>query len=588
VYSPLGSQRSRSRPLIPGDRAYDYGDDIGNLTEVGAPDPIQNKMESHLYAHEFMEDRGTDRGRKFASLARIDPSQQSRRSPGRAIEDSYTLSDKGFTGLTELNAPPPVENRSESPLYRHRVLEEETSRSRLGQHERTDRSNPEKPVETFLSGPSSDTEEHGLTALPLTRPVLHRNLDTIDDWNGEVNIPKHPIQEQGERISHLATHIYTISYLVFFAILGTLARVGLSSLTFYSGAPVVFGVLWANFSGSFVLGFLTEDRHIFWQEWGDPSSSKIIKEEQDMYDQEKVALAKSEHLRIKKTIPMYIGLATGFCGSLTSFSAFMRDVFLALSNNLPTPVSHLYPAGFVAPSETSTIHRNGGYSFMAMLAVIILTLSLSLSALKIGAHLAIFLDPYMPSLPYIFIRKVIDRAVVFIAFGSWLGAILLSIWPPDRPDGPSSHGSWDRETWRGQVLFAIVFAPLGCLIRFYTSLKLNGIAPSFPLGTFAVNIFGTAVQGMAYDLQHVELGSTLPWMIGGGQTACQVLQGIMDGFDGCLTTVSTFVAELSSLRRTHSYIYGTASVMGGLCVLIVVMGSVRWSVGWRDTACVTP
>ncbi|KAK0868833.1 hypothetical protein LTR87_014003 [Friedmanniomyces endolithicus] len=84
--------------------------------------------------------------------------------------------------------------------------------------------------------------------------------------------------------------------------------------------------------------------------------------------------------------------------------------------------------------------------------------------------------------------------IVFLAWASWLGAVLLAIWPPDRPSGPSSHGSWANETWRGQALFALVFAPLGCLLRFYASLKLNGLVPSFPLGTFAVNMLGTAVE----------------------------------------------------------------------------------------------
>jgi CrcB protein len=51
----------------------------------------------------------------------------------------------------------------------------------------------------------------------------------------------------------------------------------------------------------------------------------------------------------------------------------------------------------------------------------------------------------------------------------------------------------------------------------------------------------------------------------------------MDGFCGALTTVSTFVAELNGLRRMHAWMYGAASVVGGLAVMLVVMGSVRCS-----------
>lgn len=276
-------------------------------------------------------------------------------------------------------------------------------------------------------------------------------------------------------------------------------------------------------------------------------------------------------------------LATGFCGSFTSFSSFMRDTFLALSNDLPSPISHPYPAN-TTPSTSSTIHRNGGYSFMAVLAVLILTTTLCLSALKFGAHIALATDRITPTLPFRFLRRFLDPLFVLLAWGAWLGAVFMSIWPPDRPAGPASHGSWIHETWRGQAIFACVFAPAGCLLRFYISLALNPLLPSFPLGTFCVNIFGTAVLGMSWDLQRVRIDGM--GVMGGGRVGCQVLQGIMDGFCGCLTTVSTWVLELNGLRRGWAYVYGATSVAVGVGIVVAVMGGVRWSVGWSDLACV--
>ena len=139
--------------------------------------------------------------------------------------------------------------------------------------------------------------------------------------------------------------------------------------------------------------------------------------------------------------------------------------------------------------------------------------------------------------------------------------------------------------WRGEVIFALVTAPPGCLLRFYASAKLNGLVPAFPLGTFAVNMFGTAVEGMCYDLQHVALGAL--GGVGGGIVGCQVLQGVMDGFCGCLTTVSTWVAELNGLQRKHGWIYAFGTVMGGLGLMLVIMGSVRWSIGFQYPVCDT-
>lgn len=390
--------------------------------------------------------------------------------------------------------------------------------------------------------------------------------------------PKHERTPSQARESHskLATTAFTISYLIFFSIFGTLARLGLQWLTFYPGAPITTPVLWANFGGCIVMGFLSEDRNLFREEWGTHTPSAPEKSS--------ASTIKKNHSKVKKTIPLYIGLATGFCGSFTSFSSFQRDIFLALSNDLPSPVNHPYSTG--APSFNSTLSRNGGYSFMALVAVIISTLCLSLSAIYIGAHLALAMDPITPSIPFRFTRRILDPIMLLLGPLCWLGAVFLAIFPPDRPSGPDSRGTWANEVWRGEVLFALVFAPVGCLIRWYASLNLNGLVPYFPLGTFAVNIFGTCVEGMCYDLQHAPL-TVVGGAIGGGRVGCQVLQGVQDGFCGCLTTVSTWVTELQGLRRRHAWLYGFVSVVTGLALMVIIMGSVRWTIGFSATACVT-
>lgn len=364
---------------------------------------------------------------------------------------------------------------------------------------------------------------------------------------------------QGPKASHLATQIYTLSYLILFSFWGTLARLGLQWLTDYPGAPV-FPSVWFNFGGSLVFGFLSEDRKLFRDEWGTPTyEQQIQKAKQDEEyggsgsDQAVVDLtaAKKAHQATKKTIPLYIGLATGFCGSFTSYSSFIRDIFLATSNDLT------YGSSTTAP-------RNGGYSFMALLAVIIITITASLSGLIVGTHLASVLEPMTPPLPYLITRKFTDRLAVFLALGCWVGAILLAAIPP-------------AGYWRGTATLALVFAPVGCLLRYYASMWLNGRNPAFPLGTFAVNVFGTAVLGMAWDLQHVPIG---------GVIGCQVLQGIEDGFCGCLTTVSTWVSELASLRTRHAWIYGGASVVVSYAVMVAIMGGLRWSDGFGALKCV--
>ncbi|KAL4768239.1 CrcB-like protein-domain-containing protein [Aspergillus nidulans var. acristatus] len=375
------------------------------------------------------------------------------------------------------------------------------------------------------------------------------NLERGHDIPGSE--PEHELPPEQKPFSPTATTLYTLSYLIFFSIFGTLARLGVQALTFYPGSPVVTGLLWANVGGSLLMGFFLEDKSIFREEWGKPSTNP---------NNTSKAEESKRHTSVKKTIPLYIGLTTGFCGSFTSFSSFIRDVFLALSNDLFSPDL----------SDASPTSRNGGYSFMALVAVILITVSLSLSALIAGSHLALALNqlPIPHTLPFRLTRRIIDPLFAILGLGSWLGAVFLAIFPP------TGH-----KAWRGEALFAIVFAPLGTLLRFYVSLWLNARIPSFPLGTFAVNIVGTIILAMCYDLQRVEVGVSV-------LVSCQVLQGVMDGFCGCATTVSTWVAELNGLKkRIDAYIYGAVSVGVALGFLVVITGSLRWTVGFIEPVC---
>ena len=501
---------------------YSFPESYQNLDELRAGGPIQNVDNSPIRNHTSL-----DGGVSFSSRSTHSPARARRQSQLKQSE--YELPDS-WTNVAELALISPVENPEERSIYRHDDLERARSGERKYELEERRRRR-------------SEASNHSPTS--------------PQDLNAE------SAQDLPNKISSFNTKLYTHSNLVFFSILGTLARLGLTQLTTYMGAPVTFPTLWANFAGSLILGFLAEDRMLFRHEWGGPINDEgITLGEQRQNDENggsisesndiDLAAAKKSHDAIKKTIPLYIGLTTGFCGSFTTFSEFTLDCFLAVSNDL------------ALPGQEATI-LNSGYSFLTLLAVVIATVSLSLGGLFFGAHLAVFIEALMPSLPYIFTRKIIDRLLVFLGWGSWIGAIMLCIFPPD-------------DAWRGQVLFSVVFAPLGVFTRFYLAIYLNGRIAAFPLGTFAANILGSAIRGSAWDIQHVPIG---------GVIGCQVLQGVQDGYCGCLTTVSTWVMELSSLHRKHAYVYGSASFLTSFLLLLVIMGSLRWTRGFSDTVCYT-
>ena len=494
----------------------------------------------------------------------------------RGEHDEYTIPDD-YRNLDELAAPSPV---NESQQERDNPYLEDRKVGSQGWEDYDNLDELAAPAPIIRRGKDreqsylEDREEEAarLSNTKSQKVVINDSLENAgaSSPSTEESAEKSKPTPQHERVSKLATQIYTISYLIFFSILGTLARLGLQALTFYPGAPVQTGLLWANVGGSLIMGFLSEDRKLFSEEWGtkghDVEKGKMIGRSPSVI---------KNHAAVKKTLPLYIGLATGFCGSFTSFSSFMRDSFFALSNALPVPINHPSSAPV---SETIGLRRNPGYSFMAVLAVLTITVGLSLSALQLGAHIALAVEPVTPTIPFLFARKFVDRSFVMLAWGCWLGAIFMAIWPPDRPGGPAGSASWAQEKWRGEAVFALVFAPLGCLLRFYVSLHLNGRVRSFPLGTFAINIFGTAMEGLFLDLQRVPIG---------GMVGCQVLQGMSDGFCGCLTTVSTWVAEVKGLRLRHAYIYGAVSLGVALSLMVIITGSLQWTKGFKSPLCTT-
>ncbi|GIK07246.1 hypothetical protein Aspvir_002904 [Aspergillus viridinutans] len=366
--------------------------------------------------------------------------------------------------------------------------------------------------------------------------------------------------------------MYVVSYLILFSIIGTLLRLVIESLAFYPGTPVNTSVLWANVGGSMVMGFLSEDQELFRFE----SVESSIPEPARNNPSERAAHLKAH----KKTVPLYIGLTTGFCGSLTSFSAFIRDVFLALSNNIAVPNGSYPEVSILVSSSVGLRAHNGGFSFMALIAVLFTEIGLSLAGLFLGAHIAIALSRWTPSLSQSWLRKYLDPLSVILACLSWAVVICLVILLPQHHGMPTI---WSPDIWRGPFLFSLVFAPVGCIARFFISLKFNSRIVSFPLGTFGVNVGGTMVLGMAFSLQQAPVNSLRLAM--GGVTGCQVLQGIVDGFCGSLTTVSTWVLELSDLRRRHAYVYGGVSVAVALCFLVVEIGSLQWTRGLATPAC---
>ena len=69
---------------------------------------------------------------------------------------------------------------------------------------------------------------------------------------------------------------------------------------------------------------------------------------------------------------------TGLCGCLTSFSTFLRDTFLAITNDLPSAYHQCADFSLYMMPSAANRAPNACYSAMAVIAIIVLEVGILL------------------------------------------------------------------------------------------------------------------------------------------------------------------------------------------------------------------
>ncbi|XBA47840.1 hypothetical protein SBP28_002324 [Candidozyma auris] len=312
------------------------------------------------------------------------------------------------------------------------------------------------------------------------------------------------------------------------AIWGVLARRGLIDLTTYDGS-FLGGVIWANFAACVVMGMFVASETV----WEGVAGTVYAN---------------------KGAVPFYVGVTTGFCGTCSSFSTFVLEIFNKAANTLTT--HYKYPTA--------------GYGVMEAMAVTIGQISVSVAGFHVGRHLVEVFDPRVPSLSPKTVH-VLNYACCFLGIAAYIVDIVLL--------GTQNYGTW--RSW----LFSVLFAPWGALLRFFLSKKLNGIINDFPVGTFTANTLGCLLLAVFTVLARGRSSHFSKLPIASHINGCHVLLGLDDGFCGALTTVSTFVVELFGLKTFWSYTYGFTSVAVGFCIMVLIVGSYNWTVGLTSAVC---
>ncbi|ODV87145.1 hypothetical protein CANARDRAFT_190540, partial [[Candida] arabinofermentans NRRL YB-2248] len=317
--------------------------------------------------------------------------------------------------------------------------------------------------------------------------------------------------------------------IVSFCLAGNLAREALIKLTRYSNSYINSSLglngscLWPNFTACFLIAFVNS------------------------HDRAWEGILESENLRNKKSIPLFVGISTGFCGSCSTFSSLILECFIKTADLL---------------NGSSVRLPNHGYGVMEFFSVLFVQMGVSF----FGYHLGTDLGNVANGLNYKFITRKsyawFEFCVNVLGICTFIANLILSCTLAN------------RNFWKQDWSFMLLFGPFGCFLRYWLS-RFNSKS-WFPIGTFAANIIGCALIAILSILLFGQDSSGN--MLVTGKLNIDVLHGLITGFCGSLTTISTLVHELYWLKIVgQRYTYASASIMTGFLVVLLILGSYAWS-----------
>eukprot|EP01083_Nonionella_stella_P022516 62298_1 len=294
----------------------------------------------------------------------------------------------------------------------------------------------------------------------------------------------------------------------------------------------------------------------------------------------------------------YIGLATGLCGSITTFSAFSYEINVLFVNESP--------------------------QIVLAITFIFITFIGSIICFSLGECFAKCVFRVPPSVPGTPIKVIDDNVDLDIAVQTTVFELIspkqarrtlrslpsgaseprsgknLSIWSDaesvqsdNAPLIVQKEKDWTfcivMTKWiivfivmnciviplcfliNTRLWFATILGPVGAVCRWYLGKMLNKgkCNCSFPLGTFIANVSGSFLIALIlllsgeFEDSHFETF----WVL-----------ALTKGFCGCFTTVSSFIEELLSLQRNAKKDIKSTKKDGESLNWIQQIGTYKWSV----------
>ena len=126
--------------------------------------------------------------------------------------------------------------------------------------------------------------------------------------------------------------------------------------------------------------------------------------------------------------------------------------------------------------------------------------------------------------------------------------------------------------WKS-IIFIVVGAAFGSLLRWFLNLKLNNLFPIIPPGTLISNLIGGYIIGFA-----IACFANLP------NIAPEWRLFVITGFCGGLTTFSTFSAEVIALLQAERFAWslGAIAIHVSGSLLMTLAGMATWFFTFRN------
>mmetsp|Transcript_16474 Transcript_16474/g.30155 ORF Transcript_16474/g.30155 Transcript_16474/m.30155 type:complete len:423 (+) Transcript_16474:307-1575(+) len=231
-----------------------------------------------------------------------------------------------------------------------------------------------------------------------------------------------------------------------------------------------------------------------------------------------------------------VGIGTGFCGALTTFSTWQ----LAAAQS-----------AILVTNPSSLMQNSRSTRAFLWAQVEIIGMATNAAGWHFGSHLRYFVCcAWLDKRP----RDQTNRAPKFgkIATSMSKGGMVYFTYAITTVviSSITSLVVFQPST----LSWTLCWAPLGAVLRWRLGV-LNGLLKNFPVGTFTANLLASGLAAGIVAL--TQSGSTLSFELN-----CDLVRGFTYGFCGALSTVSTFMKELSKLELNCAYKYASISIIG--------------------------